>query len=668
MARSRKWFTHVESGPSQWGWALLLLLAVLLAALFRFYQLGHWPPGLYRDEAFNGLDAAAVLRGDWHLFFPANNGREPLYIYLIAIAIALLGSTVIAVRLPAAIVGTLTTLPTYLLGRDWFGRTTGLLAAFIWAVTFWPVHLSRIGLRTILLAPLLALAFWLGTRAYRTGRGLWWGVAGAIYGLTFYTYLAARFTPLILVAVALYLLLTGRRDRLWANGQSLWFLAGAAVALAPLAFAAIDDPGIIMGRTGQVFILDTGDPGGMLSTLWSQTGKALGMFFWRGDNILRHNALLDYSAASIPDASPGRPVFDLFMVGPFLLGVGWCLWRWRRPAVATLLLWQIIMLGPTILTEDTPHFLRAAGLLPGLVLLPAIGLNAIWQWPHGPAWVRRVAVIGLLAGSAFLTARDYAHYGRQPEVGYLFESAASDLATSAMSDTASADVYLDQRFWEGWPSIPFLLEDKAVTLVNEADVTAAGNRPVVRYAWPYGSLVGLQDSVTAPANVDITVGPLARGDLEPEAYSLYTRYEITPGEIAASRSDNFDGRFELRGAGVTAVSPTSLQVDLTWGLPPDAPTPDRLPAVFIHVLDETGLVAQGDSTLAGGLWPVDSWQPGITVTSHHLIELPEPFDPAHHQVTIGLYWPDSQERLPLLDSGYTMGDDQVTIWPPDAAP
>ena len=91
-------------------------------------------------------------------------------IYLVALSIALLGPTTLALRLPAALVGTLTTLPAWLLGRAWFGRTVGLLAAFLWAITLWPVHLGRIGLRAGLLAPALALAFWLGTRAYRERR------------------------------------------------------------------------------------------------------------------------------------------------------------------------------------------------------------------------------------------------------------------------------------------------------------------------------------------------------------------------------------------------------------------------------------------------------------------------------------------------------------------
>ena len=121
------------------------------------------------------------------------------------------------------------------------------------------------------------------------------------------------------------------------------------------------------------------------------------------------------------DNPAGRPLFDLFMAGPFLLGLGWCLWHWRRrPAAAFLLLWQLVMLIPTILAEDAPHFLRAAGILPGAVFFPAIGLGLLWQWARLPALARRGLVVVLLAGSLALTVRDYARYAQQPDVTYLW--------------------------------------------------------------------------------------------------------------------------------------------------------------------------------------------------------------------------------------------------------
>jgi 4-amino-4-deoxy-L-arabinose transferase-like glycosyltransferase len=117
-----RWQQHC--GPSHLGWALLIL-AILIAATLRFWQLGQIPPGLYRDEALNGLDALNVLAGKHSVFFAANNGREPIYIYLTAISIAIFGRSAMAVRLAAAVVGTFTTWITYQLAKSWFGCQRG---------------------------------------------------------------------------------------------------------------------------------------------------------------------------------------------------------------------------------------------------------------------------------------------------------------------------------------------------------------------------------------------------------------------------------------------------------------------------------------------------------------------------------------------------------------
>ncbi len=634
-----------------------MLLAVGLAAALRFYRLGEWPPGLYRDEAYNGLDALGVLRGQHALFFPANNGREPLYIYLVALSVALLGPTTLALRLPAAVVGTLTTLPAWLLGRAWFGRVVGLLAATLWAITLWPVHLGRIGLRAGLLAPALALAFWLGTRAYRERRAALWLVAGLVYGLSFYTYLAARLTPLLLVLFALYLIATGRRARLWDEGRVLWFAGGAALVAAPLVVTLLSGPGLL-SRAGQVSILNPAISGGEpLRALLGNVGRALGLYLWRGDAILRHNALLSYDTVLKADNPAGRPLFDLFMAGPFLLGLGWCLWHWRRPAAAFLLLWQLVMLIPTILAEDAPHFLRAAGILPGAVFFPAIGLGLLWEWARLPALARQGVVIALPAGSLTLTVRDYARYARQPDVAYLWESAATELANSARAAAAETTVYLDRRFVEGWPSIPFLLDERPLTLFDPAAPPGSLVGPAVIFVWPYDPLDALAAAIATPALVAVEPGPPARGDLEPQPYSLYTRYTITPGAADGPPAANFDGRFLLTAASAAQNAPDTLTVALEWQADAARPADEPPPQLFIHVIGPEGMLAQHDGALGRGLWPATGWRPLLRVGERHTLALPRPFDPATDTVVAGLYEPATGRRLPLLDGeGATLGD------------
>lgn len=661
----RKSLSERTHGLSRLGWALLLV-AVLLAAGLRLYRLGEWPPGPYRDEAYNGLDALEVLRGNLALFFPANNGREPFYIYLVSAAIALFEQTTFALRLPAAIIGALTTIPTYLLGRAWFGRTAGMLAAFLWAVMLWPVHLGRIGLRAGLLALLLPSAFWLGTRAYRERRAVLWFPAGLAYGLSFYTYLAVRFTPLLLLLFAAYLVATGRRERLWDGGRTLWFLAGGALAIAPLATVFIADPSLFFGRAGQVSILSPEVSGGNpIGALLSNSGRALGMYLYRGDAILRHNALLNYDAVLKSDNPMGRPVFDWLMAGPFLAGLVWCLWRWRRPAAAFLLLWQLVMLGPTILAEDAPHFLRAVGVLPGAVFFPAIGLALLWDWQRLSVPIRRAAVLLLLAGSAVLTIRDYAVYARQPDTGFLFESAAAELAQSVAADVdAGSSVYLDRRFPDGWPSVRFLLGQRPVMLFDrQQGLPDLPNGPATVYAWPYESLDYLGVAVVPPVVVDVSPGPLARGDLEPEPYSLYTRYAITPGVDEATPTADFDGLLGLHKAEVEPIAPDMVEIALRWEASEALQTGGRLPNLFVHVVGPEGVVTQYDGPLGWGLWPVDGWRPGVAIGERHRLQLPRPFDPAGDQIQIGLYWTDTNERLPVLDAQGQAVDDKILLRP-----
>ena len=635
-----------HQGPSTFGWALLLL-ALGTAVLLRLIYLGNWPPGLYRDEAFNGLDALYVLDGDFSLFFTANNGREPLYIYLTALSVALLGRTVLAVRLAAALVGSLTTWFVYRLGKSWFGWQVGLLTAWLWAITLWPVHLSRLGLRTILLPAVLSLTFWLGTEAYRRQQPRWWLAAGLAYGLSFYTYLAIRFTPLLLVLLGLFLLWRGERKRLLAGVG--WFVGGTAVALLPLAFFYSQNLDLLLGRTGQVSVLNPAINGGDLwGTLWRQVGQALGLFVWRGDTILRHNPA-------------GRPLFDWLMVVPFLLGLAWCGRHWRKPAATFVLLWVAVMLGPTILAEDTPHFLRAVGILPAALFLPALGLAWFWQWPRLPQTLKSMVVAVLIVGSCFFTIRDYVNYSRQPDTALLFEAAATELAAKLNEEESDTAVYLDRWFWDeatqkGWPSIPFLADLSRVQLYRpEAGLApAAPGQAVSLYTWPFGQLEFVPRMLAGQMMVTIENGRLARGDLESEAYPLYVRYAGESGSVTTDKTVNFVNAFLLHDWQVTQVDEQTLQVDLTW-----QKLGDELPneVAFLHLLDANGVVTQTDAPPGGTYWFPHWWRTEQLVHEKRLLTLLEPFDTAVHTIRVGLYDPVTLDRLPVIDDNGDVLDD-----------
>ena len=625
----------------EWG---LLLLVLTTAVALRFWQLGYWPAGLYRDEAFNGLDALQILDGKHALFFAANNGREPAYIYLTALAVTLFGQTIFAVRLAAAVVGALTTIPVYLLGKSWFSWRVGLLAAAVWAITLWPLHLSHIGLRPILLVPLLALAFWVGTLAYRRQKAWLWVASGLLYGATFYTYLAARFTPLLLMTLLVYMILTQRGKRLWPGAA--WFVLGTAVAILPFLILILQHPEMFLGRTGQVSILHPDvNHGDLWGTLWQQITAAFGMFIWRGDNILRHNP-------------SGRPVFDIFMLIPFMIGLGWCLKHWRQAAAMTVLLWTVIMLGPTILAADAPHFLRAVGVLPAVIFLPALGLTWLWQWPRLPHLLRPLLVTILLLSSLGLTIHDYSKYNRDPETMYLFEGAATELANEINAADSQTAVYLDKSIWTSWPSIEFLVTDPDSIQRYEAQTFLSSlSKPATIFTWPYASLDFLQQIITPPAQVTITNGPLTHGDLESEAYPLYVQYAIQAPQAATLNEPLavFENGLQLLDADISLNHKKGLKVTLTWAAETDPSTSlstSVAPTIsaFVHISSPDGLIGQFDAPAAQGRWSNAWWQPDISVTETRLIQLDEPFDAARHELLVGLYDTQTGKRLSILEA------------------
>lgn len=594
---------------------LLLLLFIGLTAVFlRLINLNDI--GLYRDEAHNGLDALAVLDGEHAIFFEGNNGREPLYIYLTAVSTALFNNTTLAVRLPAVIAGALATLFVYKLATAWFGRHAGLFAAWLWAVTIWPVHLSRIGLRAILFVPLFAATLWLGTLAYRKQSARHWAMAGAVYGLAFYTYLPIRITPILFaIFLAIFIILDrSRLERLRGLG---WFGLTTAVFAAPL-FLTLFQTGELLGRSGQVSILNSAINGGdLVGTLWRQIWATVGMFFWRGDDILRHNPA-------------GRPVFDWLLLLPFLWGLGYTLKRWRQPAVMMTLLWTTVMLAPTIFAEDAPHFLRAVGILPAILFFPAIGLAQAWQ--AGGRWGRGV-LLAVLALSLLWGGWDYGQYGRSADTAYLFEQAATDMAAQINAD--EGDVFIDQRFWDGWPSIRYLT-NRPVTVFDPQNGFAEPIEAATVYFWPYETYAFIQNAIPPETELTITAGNLARGDLEPEPYVLNGRFSWQPATSAGAMATF--GDFTLVDAHILTQSDDNLLIELAW-------TGTGNATAFVHVLHDGNRIGQSDAPIGSGYLPADWLHAGLVVRDQHRISLSQPYNPASDTVLIGLYDPATGTRL-----------------------
>ncbi|MEK7785171.1 MAG: hypothetical protein AAB658_07075 [Chloroflexota bacterium] len=389
------------------------------------------------------------------------------------------------------------------------------------------------------------------------------------------------------------------------------FVFSAAVVVAPLGFYALAHPEQVFAREGQVSIFET-ESGNPVLILLKHVWLAVGMFGWHGDTIPRHNL-------------PGRPVFDLWTFIFFIVGLGLTASRARRNLNSTfLLVWLAATLLPTVFAEDTPHFLRAIGMLPVLWLIPAVGLEALIAAPNLTGFqkpVRLGAVMLLLTASTFATARDYfLRYAADPTTGYYFEAAATDLAAQINSRPQFSN-RIDNRLWDNFAALRFLIPDRGGS-DSENRVQLA--------VWPYEADEVRAAVAALPANSLISVrrGELAKGDLESTPYSLYTLFIAEPAQ-PESPVARFGDAIELRSWEVTELG-NQVQVRLRWAASAPVAIDYR---VSVHGLTGGELLAQSDGEPLDGLYHFSWPRPGDVLNDEYVL-------PNGEQIIVGLYAPD----------------------------
>lgn len=178
---------------------ILLGIIIFIAALSRLIAFGQLPNGFNGDEAGQGYTSYSILttgKDEWGKVFPIfprgfGDFKSPVYSYLTIPSVAIFGLTVEAVRFPAAMLGVLTVLIVYFLGKELFNDKIGLWSAFLLAISPWHIQISRTAFEAnagILFFSLGLLFFlkWLKNGHYLLWSSLFWG-------LTFYTYDAYKF-------------------------------------------------------------------------------------------------------------------------------------------------------------------------------------------------------------------------------------------------------------------------------------------------------------------------------------------------------------------------------------------------------------------------------------------------------------------------------------------
>ncbi len=675
----------IRSTQNRWRVSWLLILILLIASALRLWQVGTLPPGLHYDEAADTIIAQQIARGESApIFVEAYTGKEVLFFYWAAAWMKLIGPSVFAMRLAAAMLGVLTVAATYWAVKEMLlpalsqrrqkhptrfagkaAEGVALLAAVFIATSFWHVLMSRLGFRSISEPLIQTLALAALFRGLRLNRRRWIIIAGALIGLNLYTYLAARLFPVAIALIFLYIVLFDRGQRRERSLQFGLLVLAAASVFAPLGIYFLNHPAAFLTRIQQV-----APHTGQAAALIDNVVRALGMFFVNGDPYIRFNL-------------PGRPLFPwllgiLFMVGLGVTVVGVFRGRTfqRRLAYFSLITLSIIMLLPTALAvnEITPSNLRAIGLMPAVFVFPALGMWWLMKRMRGDAWrptdsplesrvwaggrMKRLlshpmsVAFTLSVVTIFASVETgvvyFGQYVREPQLYIQSDGDLADIANVLNhTDTSHDQVYIAALHYrhptvaaltEKYSEVKWLTGNKAIVIPDGSAYLFFARLALPDQQW-------LSRFLPDSALVNAPLAP--DGQTNYRVYHLAAQPTFTP---QVKLDVNYGNIIQLLGYDVEPDQPAS--VTLYWRVlnrPPQGESSDY--STFAQLRDQWGF----EWGQAGSFdYPSEEWSPGEIIINRIDVPVAAGAPPGNYELRVGWFSQSANSRLNIVapDGGF----------------
>jgi len=194
----------------------LSLGAIFLLGLFlRTYHLATLPFYFHQDELMNGYVGRFIFQNGKDLygnFFPLlyfdRFGDFPNVVpmYLSGLGTLVFGVNEFAVRFPIALIGSLTVLLFYFLGRLFFeDKRTALFCSFLLAICPWHITLSRATAEGVTALAVFTLGFYLALRGLKEDQKKLFFLSFPFFFLTYFLYPGYRvFTPIALLPLLVF--------------------------------------------------------------------------------------------------------------------------------------------------------------------------------------------------------------------------------------------------------------------------------------------------------------------------------------------------------------------------------------------------------------------------------------------------------------------------------
>lgn len=372
----------------------LLIGIIVIAALFRFYQLGTIAPSLTWDEVAWGYNAYSLSidgKDEFGRFLPYDylesfgDFKPPMYAYLDILPVKLFGLTEFAVRFPAAFFGVLTVLVAYFLTKrifstSPFAKQYALLTALLLAISPWHIMLSRAAFEANVATFFLVTGVWLFLEALH--KRSWLLIISAIcFVAAMYTFNTARIVgPILVVGLAIM-----HRKQLFELKKQVLIAAMTGLVLILPAVPFLISPQASL-RFKEVNIFSDIE-------IILQTNQEIANDNFSAFSKVLHNRRLvfgvEYVKHYFDNLSPsflfvkgdGNPKFSTQALGqlyifelPFLIAGILFLFRNREKNWLLIPFWLLIGIIPAATARETPHALRIETTLPMFQILVAYGL------------------------------------------------------------------------------------------------------------------------------------------------------------------------------------------------------------------------------------------------------------------------------------------------------
>jgi len=629
---------------------LILSLILILAAVARFYKLDA--QSLWYDEG----NSARIAERSLQLIIEGAAGdiHPPLYYIALKYWRAAFGESEAALRSLSAACSTLTVLLAYFIGRDLFGRRTGLVTACLLAGMPFAVYYAQEARMYALLALWGATSTWALVRIKKSNPG----IEGAATG-----YLKPRF----LVFDLIFALATAAG--LWTHYAYPFVMIAQGTAC--LAWAILDKSSWRSRCAGRYILLNLIALALYLPWLPIAIRQVTGWGVERPDYRPDAAVIEIYRALVIGVTLPtgqawlptglfgGLALIGLIAGGRASLGM-------RLASLSLMALPPALLLTLGLYREAYLKFLLVS-VLP-MCALTAHGVTKIGEWvagiacraglpASGSAPLAAAIALGLVASVAPSLDNLYHNpaYARDDYRGL-------HRLISADEQPDDAVLFLAPNQWE-----VFTYYQR-----NDRQLFPLTYRPASYEA------VARQMQAIAATHRRLFALYFAERDADPEGWyefwmsgNLYKAHERWVGNIRLAVYDSGSGRdawpttesalfgdaialIEARGRWGEIRPGDVVPVELTWQA---LRQPAQRYKVFVHIGSDDGPpIAQHDSEPVAGHRPTDGWLPDERISDRRGAWIGPDVPGGHYGVFIGLYDPTTGARLPIMRQGRPLGD------------